>query len=298
MKKKDRSVSFILNWILFAFFFFVLFVNSYAQAVEPQALSKSKKEEIYEIEAQGYKYKYEAVPFEAETIFYRGKVTIRGPDNTVRHEEIMPFQPGMCNGFPPISKLPVKSSAVYEMLMVDPKKEMSLAILCGSISGRHQTMKIFLNTPVSLKSTSLHFGDTKPNLSDVDGDGFYEAKVYRRVLLDYAGYSLVSYLSIYKLYIDDNMFGFIPTFGQKIANMYFDYYLWLKNSSTRENFNDRVGPILAALLSTQNRDKICAGIEVLRANGITIKELEAWKERLRGLGYPDFDLSICKEGLK
>jgi len=255
-----------------------------------------------EIEADGYTYTYEAIPTPIQEsrveMFYQGKITIRGPDKRVVYQEITPFQPGMCSGFPKISKLSVKNLPVYKLLGGEPGKERWLVIICGSYTGRHQTMKVFFKDPISLKSTSLHFEDTTPNLSDIDGDGLYEAQVSRRVLFDDIGYGVLPYLTVYKLNIDNNLFGFIPYFGNKIIKHYFDYYIWLKSSLTADNFDDRVGPMLAALLATQNKSKICGEIKTFRSYGLTIRELQAWGERLTGLGYPRFNFTTCKEGMK
>jgi hypothetical protein len=306
MKKKNRtipSISFnitqMLKWILLIFWGCNLFVYSYIQAVEPQAKDKQRdiKEFKGEIEADGYSYTYEAVPFQAETTFYQGRITVRGSDKKIVYQEVTPLQPGLCDRFPAISKFPLRLPS-YKLLGGDPKKERWLVTLCGSYSGRHKTMKVFFKDPISLKNTTLHFEDTTPNLSDIDDDGFYEAQVYRRVFFNDVGYGVIHYLMVYKLNFDSSMFGFCPQFDSKIADKYFDYYLELKKSLKSEIISDYVGPMLAALLATQDKNKICTEIRIFIENGVTIKELQTWERRLTSVGYPGFNLSICKEVLK
>jgi hypothetical protein len=311
MKKKNRDVEFVrglslfdilgrISWILVAFLAWCLLTASFVQAIDLQKVQQ-KQEKRLEVEADGYTYVYEAVPAlvqeSRKEIFYNGKITVKDGKKDLIYQEIMPFSPGMCSGFPPLSKLPIKLPG-YKMVSGDPEKVIWLVVLCGSITGRHQTMKIFLSTSVSLRSTFLHFEDTSPNLSDIDGDGLYEAVVFHRVLFDDVGYGVVHYLTIYKLNIDSTIFGFCPQYDSRIAGKYFDYFLQLKRSLNREIISDYVGPMLAALLATKDRNRICGEIKTFRANGLTIKDLQTWEKRLKGLGYPSFDFNLCKEGLK
>lgn len=288
----------------------ILFMGSYVEAAEPQAKSKQKQNKIYksEIEADGYTYIYEAVPIpntEAKygEIFYTGRIIIRGADkDTIYQENTGYLQPEKCDNFPTDPKLPVK----YD------KKEKWLVILCGSSSGRHQTLKVFFQHPISgLRAISLEFGDTTPTLSDIDGDGIYEAKVYRRIHFPEARSGLQNYLMVYKLHIDETLFGFIPVFGPEMAKPYLDYYIWQKESLNRKIkdkrlsnedkkilFDANAGQILSALIATQDKNKICAEIKELDNFGLTASDVQAWEKRLKGLGFPSFDLTICKENLK
>jgi len=298
MMKRNPTASFIVRSIL-AFLTINIIIGFSIQTAQLQTRIKQKDSKLYkeEIESEGYKYTYEAVPFEAEQSLYKGKITIRNSNNAVIYQEILDLQPGMCGKFPTISKFSFKLPS-YKLIGGDPNTERWMVTICGSLTGKHKTLKVFFKDPISFKSTSLHFEDSSPNLSDIDGDGSYEAQVYRRVFFDGVGYGVIHYLTIYNLNIDSSIFGFSPRFDSKMMHKYFEYYVQLKKSLNPEIVSDYIGPMLGALLATQDRNKICGEIKTLRANGLTIKDLQTWEKRLNGLGYPSFDFNLCKEGLK
>ncbi|MFZ5997813.1 MAG: hypothetical protein ACOYW7_10035 [Nitrospirota bacterium] len=289
-------------WSLVAFFLLILFVGLYAQAAEPQLQSQKSPNKIdkSEIKVEGYTYSYET----------SGKIIVKGSKNNVLYQEnTANLQPGMCSNFQTLSKLPIKSARVQKTVPGN-EKERWLVILCGSSSGRHQTIKVFSQHPISgLRSASLQFGDTSPNLFDIDGDGSYEAKVYRRIMFPEIDFGLQNYLIVYKLNIDEMLFGFVPVFGQDIAKPYLDYYSWMRESlnqkmadktlsaeDKRKFIEGNIGPMIAALIATQSGERICAEMKTFRNYEVTIADMQKWERRLREFGLPGFDLTICKEG--
>ena len=275
------------SWGLATFLICILFIGSYVEAVESQTKSKQKYNEL---EVEGLTYIYEAVPVthpvSKEVMYYWGKITIRDKKNkdTIYYESNS-LQPDTCGQFPVISKKPFKSPS-YKVLGGDPNRDRWLVILCGSSAGRHTTLKIFFNDPsISLRTTSIHIEDTVPNFSDKDGDGIYETRAYRRVLLE-GEYGTVPYLTIYELNVDSTIFGFVPVFGNKVVNSYFDYYARLKKSFNKEIASDYIGPMVAALLATQDKDKTCNETKILYSMGLAKKDLKEWAKRMEKLGYP------------
>ena len=156
-------------------------------------------------------------------------------------------------------------------------------------------LKVFLNDPIYLMNATLEFGSSTPNLEDIDGDGFYEAKVYRRILFDDIGYSRLSYLTVYKLNIDETLFGFVPTFGGSISKTYFDYYMSLKQRAEKSDLQDVAGPMLAALLAIQDEGRICKEVKTSVLSKLTNKDLHDWGRRLSELGYPSFTFDKCRK---
>jgi hypothetical protein len=314
-------------FLLFLIFAFLLFLGISASADEVQVPGAkitdptNAGEAKVQIEAERYTYTYEAVPTPSEDkteIYYIGKITIRDEGNNIFYEEMTGLDPrsGMCDTFPMVSKRPVKIPADNKSKSKGAKNNRWIVVFCGSSEGRHQTLKIFLKEGgvTQVKSTSLDFQDTRPNLVETDSGSGYVAKVYRRVLFPGIASGLQNCLMVYLLHIDDglsggNYFGFIPVFGPEMAKPYLDYYMqqkeWLRQKAKKETpedmkitFNVNAGSILSALIATQDKKIICSEIKNLNPYGLTVNGLQAWIKRINDLGYPEFDINICKEDSK
>lgn len=242
-----------------------------------------------QLEVGGYTYRY-------ETVGGGGKITIRSTgEGTVRYQEITALQPGGCAKTPVIWKLPADPLRRFTEHWGVGEHERWIAILCGSTDYRHQTIKVFIADPPSgLRATALEFGDTIPNLTDLDGDGRYEAKVFRRILWPELGF-LQDYLQVYRLQIDHRLFGFVPVYGSAVKHVYREEFDRYKNAPGRERIASDVGPMLAALLATQDMSMICGEVGTFTARGILVAELERWQKRLGQLGFPGIDFSKCVE---
>jgi hypothetical protein len=251
-----------------------------------------------ELTVEGLTYKYNAVPIRPEVGEVYGAITIRNNKGEIQYQENTWLQPCM-HSFPAVSKLPQKplSSARLNRGKLT-NTERWLVVLCGTSTGQHQMLKVFLNDPIYLMSTTLEFEGTTPNLADIDGDGFYEAKVYRRILFDDIGYSRLTYLMVYKLNIDETLFGFSPVFGHGIAESYLEYFISLKKQVEKAGLQDAAGPMLASLLATQDEDRICKELKSSGLSKLTIKDLQDWGRRLSYLGYPSFAFHKCRGEVK
>jgi hypothetical protein len=243
-----------------------------------------------ELTVEGLTYKYEAI----RPSLGGGLITIRNSQGKLQYQETTFLQPGMCP-FPAVSKFPQRPLGSARLPLGElTNKERWLVVLCGTSTGQHQMLKIFLSHPVYLMSTTLEFGSTTPNLKDIDGDGFYEAMVYRRILFDDIGYSRLSYLTVYKLHIDETLFGFVPTFGGSISKTYLDYYMSLKQQTEKNDLQDVAGPMLAALFAIQDESSICKELKSSVLRRLTVKDLQDWSRRLSNLGYPSFAFAKCE----
>jgi len=306
--------------IVFAFLSSILFMCSYVQAESPHDRIKQDMPKAYkeQIEADGYKYTYEAVPTrdEVNEIIYTGKITVRDKDdnNKIIYEEITGLDPtpGACGDFPAVSKLPAFKISIKKGKDNSSEETVWLVIFCGSSGQRHQTLKIFSTSGFGNRSTSMDFEDTEPNLSEVKGIRGYVAELYRRILFPDYGNGLDNCLMVYRLNIDDalsggNYFGFVPVFGPEMAKPYLDYYMWQKKELRQRIKKDKetpedikidlsqdLGQILSALISTQDKKTICAEIKKLRTYGLTTKDLLIWMKRIKDVGYPGFDINLCK----
>ncbi len=264
------------------------------------------------LESDGLRYVYETMRINEAMLKHfdfsadLGMITVSvgtSAENTV-YQEKYTLRPG-CDKFPTISRLPTKVGA----------EEGWFVVLCGSDGGRHETIKAFLRGPTALdiKTSSLDFGNSFPNLEYDDQHGSYAAKVYKRMLVEDVGYGTVEYAFVYRLLIDDTVFGFAHTFGAPMERFYFDYYLGLKDevmrgkaTSSKEPgnkgdaalFGDYFGPMLSALVATEDAGRICSEMAAVESFGLTPQDLRAWRKRLVNMGYPDFSFDNCKEAAK
>lgn len=260
----------------------------------------ASKDRNASLEVDGYKYEYQSVPVFDTTkklMYYTGRIVVTGIVNQKDiYKENITLQPGMCDEFPPISKLPFKVP-VSRVLGGDPKNDRTLTVLCGSNSGRHQTIKVFFFGPGGLRTTALDFENSKPNISAINiGDGIYESVVYRRVMFDgEIGIGTTPYIFVYALNVDNSSFGFSPQFGQGVARHYLGYYQSLSSASKTEILPNDIGPMISALFATRDKDTICREIKALAKKGVQPAVMREWATRLPNAGYPYFDLNICEE---
>lgn len=279
--------------IVFVLFLAMLLPNlCHAEDTEIKPCGKFSKLEFV---ADDITYVYECIsipnPESVKEHIPSGKITVFDEEKRIIFQESSPYAIDSCGAYPLLSTLRM---SIPNYKLTSPKRELSLAVICGGISSTHQFLKIYMNDPIGLNSTTLHFGDTPPNLSDRNGDGLYEAVVFRRVLLDNVAYSADRYMTVYQLNIDDTMFGFIPLFGKGAENLYLEYYKQLKETRNPKANKDVVGAMLAALLASREKNAVCAELKYFKNSGLSIIELEKWKKKVTALGYPDFDFAGCK----
>ncbi len=257
------------------------------------------------LESGGYLYEYQSVPVyhptSKELMYYTGRIAVtRIANQQVIYEENDTFPPGMCDGFPTISKLLFKVSR-SRLLGGKPKEDRELIVLCGSNTGRHKTIKVFFFGPMRLRVTALDFEDTRPNISAISGGGIYESVVYRRVMFDDVdpGNAVTPYMFVYALNVDDSSYGFSTQFGQDVAQHYLGYYKTLYkiliSASEEEIASGYIGPMISALFATKNKDTICQEIRTLTNKGVQLAVMREWATKLPNAGYPYFDLNVCEE---
>ena len=273
----------------------------------PKALPPSRAV----LESEGLTYVYQTMSVETLRKRYDfpgdvGRITISEsvPGGNIVYEEKYGLRPG-CDKFPTISRFPTKADIGAEWFVV----------VCGSDEGRHETIKAFVRgiTALEIRTTSLDFENSFPNLMYDSQHGFYTAKVYKRALVDGVGYGTIEYATAYRLLMDGTVFGFTPVFGAPMEQFYLDYYKELRDrvkrrkaASTKEPVHeddagltgDYVGPMLAALVATENANRICSERGVIESFGLTPPDLRAWRKRLVNMGYPDFNFDNCREVTK
>ncbi len=260
------------------------------------------------LESEGLTYVYQTMSVETLQKRYDffgdvGRITISEsvPGGNIVYEEKYGLRPG-CDRFPTISRFPTKADTGAEWFVV----------ACGSDYGRHETIKAFMRgaTALEIRTTSLDFENSFPNLMYDSQHGFYTAKVYKRVLVDGVGYGTIEYATAYRLLMDGTVFGFVPVFGAPVEQFYLDYYVKLKDEILRRKaasakepgheddaglIGDHVGPMLGALVATENAHRICSERKVFESFGLTPQDLRAWRKRLANMGYPDFNFDTCRE---
>ena len=271
---------------------------------KPKALPPSRAV----LESERLTYVYQTMSVETSGKRYDlsgdvGRITISEsvPGGNIVYEEKYGLRPG-CDKFPTISRFPTKADTGAEWFVV----------VCGSDEGRHETIKAFVRgtTALEIRTTSLDFENSFPNLTYDSQHGFYMAKVYKRVLVDGVGYGTIDYATAYRLLIDGTVFGFVPIFGAPMERFYLDYYVELKDKVLRRKaasakepdqeddaglLGDYVGPMLGALVATENANRICSERKVFESFGLDPQDLRAWRKRLVDMGYPDFNFDNCRE---
>ena len=245
MKIRNKHKAAFLSLLIL--FLGILFASPLARAEENQDKTKHDTTTLYkeQIEADGYKYTYEAVPYHGQDDIDEnrviGKITIRDEDNKIIYEETTGLAPGSDGGyFPSLSKWPVKMPTKYYK---DHKDEGWLVAICGSEMGAEQTLRIFFRDS-NVRTTSLVFGNTGPNLSRTEDGGGYTAEVYRRILFPKVAGGLQNCLTVYRLQaygpmIDGTLFGFVPVFGPDMAKPYREWYMQQKerlDGRSKENY--------------------------------------------------------------
>lgn len=263
------------------------------------------------LESEGFTYVYQTMSVETLQKRYDfpgdvGRITISEsvPGGNIVYEEKYTLRPG-CYRFPTISRFPTKAATEAEWFVV----------ACGSDYGRHETIKAFVRgiTALEIRTTSLDFENSFPNMTYDPQHGSYAAKVYKRVFIDGVGYGTTEYATAYRLLLDGTVFGFVPVFGAPMERFYLDYYVELKDKILRRKaasakgpdheddaglIGDYVGPMLGALVATENANRICSERKVFESFGLTLQDLRVWRKRLVNMGYPDFNFDNCREVTK
>ncbi len=304
--KKTLACMFGFVLIILVVFFF-LCKNNVVNAAETEfrAISQNDRSEL---KIDPYVYIYESVNMNRGLSsklmpLKRGKITIkkkeRGVERIVYEEytEVSPAIRKSSEEFPILTKIPVNLS--NDRLQMPAGKQW-FVVFYGNNGGRSNTLKVFFRHNASLMSATLDFGDTKPNLLDTDKDGIYESQVFRRISIGDIVYGSGQYLVMYKLLCDFNTCGFAPVFDQSVSNSYRKYFdsLIAKISNRNEyvDINDDFGPILAALISTQNKEFIASQINNLQKMfKLTVKNILTWEKTLGNLGYPRYDFGRIEE---
>jgi hypothetical protein len=178
----------------------------YAEDNTGKAVNPCERFVNSELIADDLRYVYECISIpsmesEKELVPY-GKLSVFDQSKQIIHQELIPFAVDACGEYPLLMS---KITSIPNNKLTSPKRDWALVVICGGISSTHQFLKVFMNSPTMLNSTTLHFGDNVPNLTDKNGDGLYEAVAYRRVLFTDVAYSGDRYMTVYQLNIDDTM---------------------------------------------------------------------------------------------
>jgi hypothetical protein len=159
--------------------------------------------------------------------------------------------------------------------------------LCGSLGGRHYTIKIYARVAGGFSIAALDFYDTEPNLSADSASGPLFAKLSRPILRRDISPSL-QFPQAYKLMSDFSTVAFVPVF-KEAAGFYAKYYSALISSDPRREF---VGPAIAALIAVEDASFICGELAELRRENVP--SIAEWVNELTAAGYPAFDISRCE----
>lgn len=230
-----------------------------------------------------YSIVYERVPvFDKAGVYLNydvGKVVISNKfENEKRFVEYTTLAPG-CDGFPDQSKIKVSG--------------IDVAVLCGSIGGRHQTLKAYWVSSNGLSSSSIDFFDGVPNIEfhgDVAVSIVFRKRIVRGV------YSGMSFPHAYIFGIDQSVGGFGPASEDVRREIYMDNFNKIFNSGNISS-GEHLDLALIFLLETRDSAVICPSIRGLKAKYANGDMINSVIHRVISSGYPDFNFELClKEG--
>lgn len=217
----------------------------------------------------------------------KGKLILTDANtNEEIYKEITPLQPG-CEGFSSVSVLNID---VIKSVFIAGELKKNIVVTCGNIDGRHMTAKLFFKAPNGIRTAMLDFENTPPNFTY--RNGIVSSSVYRRLLFEDTGYSDNQYLFVYRLNFDEETMGFSVLFGDEAEANYKSYFESLHNNIDDVK-NSYIGPLLAALYATNNKDYACKNLIALEKK-IDRKQLSEWVVKLKKLNFPVFDVNTCK----
>lgn len=298
MNKTIPNVPYKMTLIIVSVISVILYsFNTMAAEIMNKQWQAIEQDGKYELKIDPYIFQYESVDVVKKSKpnirpLRNGKITIKKKERDIErviYEEYTEASPRAQGMFPALSKMPVMFPEDRIQL---PKLSNGrwFVIFYGDNGGRSNTMKIFFTHGTSLLSATLELTDTSPNISDIDGDGIYEVKVFRRLLIGDT-YATTYYLIIYKLFCDFATCGFVPTFDKNLSPIYNEYYETLKEGVMKNAPDgDEMGPMLASVLSTRDEKKISSEIKYLKDMfKLNKDDMIKWGKKLKGLGYPGTD---------
>ncbi|MBI5141472.1 MAG: hypothetical protein HZA20_04665 [Nitrospirae bacterium] len=254
---------------------------SYAQSSDNTKVINTVSKYDATLEIDEFVYKFETLPDHSHLDRdFIGKITVSSKGNVV-YQEIDGLRPG-CE-FQTISSVSTQTNG----------RKKQLIVFCGSYGGGSQTIKV-LHHEEPHTPAFLAFGRTIPNLADLNNDGQLEAMVYVREY-DPEFLSTYNYLIVYKLLNTKGLFGFAPYFGHDIASVYLQYYSDITKENIAKDDYKVIAPSVAALIATHDKGTICREVNNLIKKGVSLDNITASTRKAVLHGYPDFDITVCKE---
>lgn len=267
--------------VLFAFAFAMLTVcNSTSSANEKNKHTVTKNNQL-SCEFISVELKPGESPDKLDN---NGIIQIKNIAGKIIYKEFTMISPTSSDDFPTISKIQI-SPQTERMLGGDT----DIYVVYGNIDGHHNTLKLFHRGPNGLRTTSIDFENAHPNLTKSDNDNTYTAKIGRRLLFSDLGYPNIKYLFIYNLHTDSSTFGFELAQGAEYADQYLEYYKSLRNYLNNKNYNICLGPMLASLTSTQDKNTICNELDKIEKSLKQSVDTNYWNSKLISAGYPGFN---------
>ena len=125
---------------------------------------------------EGYVYSYEKIPVymkgTKKLMFYKGKISVLDPSGINVFLSDSDYSPGCEGEISPISIINVNMNDLSVLGKSHTKK---IIVFCGSISGRHNTIRLFQPKVGFVSFLDFLDGPVKLN---IDSDGVYSAEVY------------------------------------------------------------------------------------------------------------------------
>lgn len=138
---------------------------------------------------------------------------------------------------------------------------------------------------------ALDINQSEPNIAWDSDVGGYIVRVERQELFP-DDPTHESYLTLYKLYVDDATTAFVPVFGPAVARIYFNRYRE-ERSTARSDLAKGLAPMIAALVSTGDPDMICREVRSLHHDGVRKSDIQRELVEVSAAGFPDFKDSAC-----
>ena len=234
------------------------------------------------VDHKGYQYSYKTTVGGWDKSWI-GTVEVKAPKTNEVVFKQTNLKPGGCS---------VKELAKPHTLRHGPEHR-EIVALCGEDEGHFATLMLFESGNLL---ASLDYVITEPNLVwHPEYQSYLAEIVFRDERMDVSeGMDYLSMVYEWSLDTENAINGFHPIFNSHSYKQYLYDYKWHKRNHAEGD--PRYLPMIAALVATSKASLICTELNSPPLNKLALERIKQYLSVAETLGYPTFDLSICKRG--
>ncbi len=232
------------------------------------------------VDHEGYQYSYKTTVGGGDESWI-GTVEVKVPKTNEVVFKQTNLRPGGCS---------VKEFAKPGALLHGPDHR-EIVALCGEDEGHFATLMLFESGNLV---ASLDYVITEPNLVwHPEYQSYLAEIVFRDERIDVSeGMDYLSMVYEWSTDTENVVNGFHPIFNSHSYKQYLDVYKWHKRNHA--DGDTEYLPMIAELVATSKASLICAELNSPPLNKLTQGRIKQYLSVAEILGYPAFDLSICK----